>query len=600
MSTTIGTSPISGIGSSYIPELTDTADIQAALKLLYYGTTSSATTNGIYGALSYLKTSPTFSGNVSVGGTLSVTGNLTAPTISGDTSLSGNLTVGGNLTVNGTNTVVNTTNLSVTDSIIYLSSNQYATDSVDIGFYGAYGTTGGNSSNHKHTGFVRDHTTGAWHLFSNGTEPVGQTVDLTDANLTHDFMTAKGITLTNNNNNIGTSTIIGQTTGSITNTSFALPNTPSNTNDLLISRTSTDTLTNKTLTSPTISTILNSGTLTLPTSTDTLVGRATTDTLTNKTLTDPIIANIKNSGTLAIKNTSGTLYYALASSSTNAVYSAGTDGYGGHTFYGPLLINSDLGLEIAASTGGRAPILLTSGANLVTATAGAIEYDGKLQYFTPSTTSGRGVTPSEYYYSISSDASYSLTLSGSAKSLFPAMTNGLALDTSSIYEFEIFALVDYGTLTPTSSGSPNTMVFTNLFSTPQAYTRMTYEVSYAQLATTSGISGTISYPVNPAPSTPATLSTVAMTTTTAATEVTTSSTLSATYSGTQNYYSAQQLVKFKGLVQTSATAGAKLLPQIKFTYTTISGVSPIAKILSGSYVKVKKISTSSALSNGVW
>jgi len=357
MSTTIGTSPISGIGSSYIPELTDTADIQAALKLLYYGTTSSATTNGIYGALSYLKTSPSFSGNVSVGGTLSVTGNLTAPAISGDTSLSGNLTVGGNLTVNGTNTVVNTTNLSVTDSIIYLSSNQYATDSVDIGFYGAYGTTGGSSSNHKHAGLVRDHTTGAWHLFSNGTEPTGQTVDLTDSGLAHDFLTAKGITLTNNNNNIGTSTIIGQVTGSITNTSFALPNTPSNTNDLLISRTSTDTLTNKTLTSPTISTIINSGTLTLPTSSDTLVGKATTDIFTNKTfdtgstgnifkingtqitdktgtgkavldtsptITTPTISSILNSGTLTVPTGGGTI--ATTTLLASSLFGDGSDG----------------------------------------------------------------------------------------------------------------------------------------------------------------------------------------------------------------------------------------------------------------------------------
>lgn len=307
MSTTIGTSPISGIGSSYIPELSDTADIQAALKLLYYGQGGTAsTTNGIYGSLSYLKTSPTFSGNVSVGGNLSVSGNLTAPNITGNTSLSGNLSITGNLSVTGTNTVVNTTNLSVTDSIIYLASNQYATDSVDIGFYGAYGAVGGSESNHKHTGLVRDHGTGLWHLFSNGSEPSGQTVDLTDSNIQYNFLKLKGITIVNSNDGVSFTNLIGQNTGGVSGTSFAMPNTTSNTSDLLVSRTSTDTLTNKTLTSPIISTIVNSGTLTLPTSTDTLVGRNTTDTLTNKTFDTGATGNVFKINGTQISDKTGT------------------------------------------------------------------------------------------------------------------------------------------------------------------------------------------------------------------------------------------------------------------------------------------------------
>jgi hypothetical protein len=44
------------VGTSFIPDLTDTADIQSALKLLYYGTTQAATTNGIYGSLASLQT----------------------------------------------------------------------------------------------------------------------------------------------------------------------------------------------------------------------------------------------------------------------------------------------------------------------------------------------------------------------------------------------------------------------------------------------------------------------------------------------------------------------------------------------------------------
>jgi hypothetical protein len=50
------TLPSGVTGASYIPDLTDTADIQQALKLLYYGSTASANSaNGIYGALTGLK-----------------------------------------------------------------------------------------------------------------------------------------------------------------------------------------------------------------------------------------------------------------------------------------------------------------------------------------------------------------------------------------------------------------------------------------------------------------------------------------------------------------------------------------------------------------
>ena len=55
MASSIGTTPVSGVGTSFIPDLTDTANIQSALKLLYYGTTQAATTNGIYGSLASLQ-----------------------------------------------------------------------------------------------------------------------------------------------------------------------------------------------------------------------------------------------------------------------------------------------------------------------------------------------------------------------------------------------------------------------------------------------------------------------------------------------------------------------------------------------------------------
>ena len=59
------------------------------------------------------------------------------------------LTVSGNLNVNGTTTTIDTANLVVEDPLIKLSKDNNA-DTVDIGFYGVYG------SSSKYTGLFRD------------------------------------------------------------------------------------------------------------------------------------------------------------------------------------------------------------------------------------------------------------------------------------------------------------------------------------------------------------------------------------------------------------------------------------------------------------
>jgi hypothetical protein len=98
----------------------------------------------------------------------------------GDQTIDGILTLSG-LVVQGNTTVVNTTDLFVQDPLIYLASDQYDTDLVDIGFTGAYGTTGGTEENHLHTGLVRDITDAKWKLFSNVPHPVANEIDFGNA-----------------------------------------------------------------------------------------------------------------------------------------------------------------------------------------------------------------------------------------------------------------------------------------------------------------------------------------------------------------------------------------------------------------------------------
>lgn len=81
------------------------------------------------------------------------------------------LNISGNLNVTGTTTTVDSQNLAVTDSLIYLAKNQYSADVLDIGIYGAYGSSGNNGGNHPHSGLVRDSADKKWKLISGAGEP---------------------------------------------------------------------------------------------------------------------------------------------------------------------------------------------------------------------------------------------------------------------------------------------------------------------------------------------------------------------------------------------------------------------------------------------
>lgn len=89
------------------------------------------------------------------------------------------------LNVSGTQNIFNTTNLSITDSLIYLADSQFNADVLDIGIYGAYGDSG---AGHWHTGLVRDATDGTWKLISGADEPVDNVINFSTA--TYDTLLA--------------------------------------------------------------------------------------------------------------------------------------------------------------------------------------------------------------------------------------------------------------------------------------------------------------------------------------------------------------------------------------------------------------------------
>ena len=116
-----------------------------------------------------------------------------------------NVTIAGNLTVNGTTTSVDTTNLEVEDPLIKLAKNNNAADSVDIGFYGLYDTSG---SQDLFTGLFRDASdSGKYKLFKDLQAEPTTTVDTTGTGY------AVGTLVANLEGNV-TGNVTGNTSGS--------------------------------------------------------------------------------------------------------------------------------------------------------------------------------------------------------------------------------------------------------------------------------------------------------------------------------------------------------------------------------------------------
>ena len=132
---------------------------------------------------------------VTTGSTLTV--NATGIHVNSTLSIT-DLILSGNLDINGTLTTVDTTNLSVTDSIISLARGQTTANTLDIGFYGTYG----NATATSYSGLFRDATDGVFKLFAGQIPEPTTTVDTANVNFAYaglqiGNLTANSLTLTN-------------------------------------------------------------------------------------------------------------------------------------------------------------------------------------------------------------------------------------------------------------------------------------------------------------------------------------------------------------------------------------------------------------------
>lgn len=126
-------------------------------------------------------------------------------------------------------------------------------------------------------------------------------------------------------------------------------------------------------------------------------------------------------------NASGTGTLTIASPNTNSNYTLTLPQQTGTLVAGTSTANA----VIPAGTTAIAPVLLTSGTNLTSATAGALEYDGKVVYATPQGTQ-RGVVPGMQFFRLNADLAG--TNASGAQSLFGV---SVTLSASTVYEFEL-------------------------------------------------------------------------------------------------------------------------------------------------------------------
>lgn len=145
-------------------------------------------------------------------------------------------------------------------------------------------------------------------------------------------------------------------------------------------------------------------------------------------MTRELSNGINLKGPLQLSGSAGTSGQVLTSAGAGAVPT--WTNAGGGSFTGGTLTGN---LTLAAGTTSLSPLTFQSGTNLTTATAGAVEYDGKVIYSTPAS---RGVSPSMMFYRVESDlAGANVT---TAQKIFGV---GVTLAASTVYAFETVFLM---------------------------------------------------------------------------------------------------------------------------------------------------------------
>jgi hypothetical protein len=352
MSTALSFPTITGVtGAPHMPDLSEAANIQTALKYLYYGSTGiAANTDGIYGALQRLYV--------------------------GDPTLAGNVTITGDLTVNGTTTTINTATLDIEDKEISLG--KVTTPSNTTANGGGIRLLASPTNTDKT--IIWDSTNANWTTSENWNLATGKTLKINNV----DIASGTGAALVLGAN-ASTTIAIGANGGTATilNPTVTLTNATA----LNINGTSPSIVTSSTGTASVFNT--NAATINVgnAATTASIANAATTLSIGNTTTT----AQTVNLGTASTGASTYNLATGATATATTKTVNIGTGGATGST------TNISLG---AASATANSTINL-NGKSIISSTtvsgnptSGLIEYDGSIFYATPkanNTTYGRGL-----------------------------------------------------------------------------------------------------------------------------------------------------------------------------------------------------------------
>lgn len=124
--------------------------------------------------------------------------------VGGGVGIGGNLWVGGNV-YTANLIAISSTNLSVTDPLLYLTASNPSPYNYDIGFFSHF--VGGSLSRYQHTGFSRNYQDNTWTLFSNVFTEPGVTISWTEANIIYDPIKVGSANIANTT--VSTSTTTG-------------------------------------------------------------------------------------------------------------------------------------------------------------------------------------------------------------------------------------------------------------------------------------------------------------------------------------------------------------------------------------------------------
>lgn len=205
-------------------------------------------------------------------------------------------------------------------------------------------------------------------------------------------------------------------------------------------------------------------------------------------------------------------------------------------------------LGAGTATAGTAPLKFTSGTNLTTAEAGAIEYNGTAMFSTGTSASGRGINLSPQMVRLNADRTKPNN-DTTLEAIFDSANDALALAANTLYYFK-------GVLyfTKTASATSSTITLGFIFSNTQQ------DIAYGICANSVSVTTNIRSVIAGATNTTSSLSTNAF----------------------------QQTAFIEGFFKSNATTGGTVTPTFA---QSVAGTTTAPSALAGSFIMIQPISS---------